>query len=135
MVGHPLSGERVATAAAKWLAPRQHDTGLTQLSAHQCGEVSLQKFQPCILLMLTARTTPLPLAEPSTMVTGSPTGSLLGFEPPVTLPVAVPLATEVRLNSAMPVMPQPASGAFGQVDMSAYVQRPAPSEWMSRLPE
>jgi hypothetical protein len=47
----------------------------------------------------------------------------------------VPLATEVSLKPVVPVMPHPASGASGQVDISEYCQPPVPSEWMLSTPE
>jgi hypothetical protein len=85
--------------------------------------------------MLTARTTPKPLAEPCTIFTGPAKAPYAGFELAVTLPVAVPLATEVSLKSVVPVMPHPDSGASGQVDTSEYCQRPVPSGWISSTPE
>jgi hypothetical protein len=108
---------------------------LPQPPAHQCGEVSLQKFQPCIFPMLTSRTTPKPLAELCTMVTGPPTAPFAGFELAVTLPVAVPLATKVSLKSVVPPMPHPDSGESGQLDRSSYPQRPVPSGLISITPE
>ena len=47
-------------------------------------------------------------------------------------PVAVSPDTDVNVKSAVPVLPQPAAGASGQVDLSAYVSRPLPLGWMSR---
>src|SRR6201997_992537 len=55
-----------------------------------------------------------------------------GFEAPVMAPVAVSPDTDVSVKSTVPVLPQPAAGASGQVDLSAYVSRPLPSGWMSR---
>jgi len=52
------------------------------------------------------------------IVTGPPMGSF-GFEAAVMAPVAVSPDTDVSVKSTVPVMPQPAAGASGQVDLSA----------------
>src|SRR6478672_11881665 len=49
-----------------------------------------------------------------------------GFE------AAVPPDADVSVKFAVPILPQPAAGASGQVDLSAYVSRPLPLGWMSR---
>src|SRR5277367_5299942 len=55
-----------------------------------------------------------------------------GFEAAVMAPVAVSPDTDVSVKSTVPALPQPAAGASGQVDLSAYVSRPLPLGWMSR---
>jgi hypothetical protein len=52
-----------------------------------------------------------------------PMGSF-GFEAAVMAPVAVSPDTDISVKSTVPVLPQPAAGASGQVDLSAYVSRP-----------
>src|SRR5271156_4805815 len=56
----------------------------------------------------------------------------LGFEAAVIGPVAVAPDTEVSVKSTVAVVPQPAAGASGQFELSAYVSRPLPLGWMSR---
>jgi hypothetical protein len=47
-------------------------------------------------------------------------------------PVAVSPDTDVSVKSTVPALPQPAAGASGHVDLSAYVSRPLPLGWISR---
>src|ERR1700722_5418255 len=63
------------------------------------------------------------------MVTGPPVGCC-GLEAAVMAPVAVSSDTDVSVKSTVPVLPQPAAGASGHVDLSAYVSRPLPLGWM-----
>jgi hypothetical protein len=56
----------------------------------------------------------------------------VGFEAAVMAPAAVSPDADVSVKSTVPVLPQPAAGASGQVALSAYVSRPLPLGWMSR---